>query len=332
MKKSRILILFVFVWLALSIFLPFTTNAQEAARKVQLQVPFPGVNEITVCEASGGVSECNGIANYVKLAYEWTVGFALILSVLLLTYAGLVWMTARGDKGQIQRAQGIIKNTLVGLVLAVGSYLILSVISPNLVQLQSIALSNVRKIDLSIQQQTELAQEYERAAEFPPGQQTLGICRKIMQSGLVADYQRVGQSAGVPWEVLAAIHYRENNNKARGRGRDPSGDNPFQFDPWDKFGADCTHWIRALECAAEKQIKGRDSGLSYATTEGEAIKRAFKHYNGGNFYVLNDPDNGVIMHIKGSVEGPGGSRIRIDRADPRPGAYPVFLALKGNCQ
>lgn len=124
--------------------------AQE--NKVKLQVPFPGVEEIAVCNKSGDDLQCKGIANYVSIAYQWTLGFAMLLSVLLLTYAGFIWMTAHGSAEQLQKAHGIIRNTFVGLGLAIGSYLLLYAINPNLIKLPSIELGKkVKEIGLDIE-------------------------------------------------------------------------------------------------------------------------------------------------------------------------------------
>ncbi len=49
-------------------------------------------------------------------------------------------MTARGDKKQTEKALTMVKNTLWGIVLALGSYALLWAINPNLVQLGTLNL------------------------------------------------------------------------------------------------------------------------------------------------------------------------------------------------
>jgi hypothetical protein len=43
---------------------------------------------------------------------------------LLMIYAGFLWMTARGDEGQIDKSKQIISGTIIGLVLVVSAYAI----------------------------------------------------------------------------------------------------------------------------------------------------------------------------------------------------------------
>ena len=47
------------------------------------------------------------------------LGVALLLYFL---YAGYLWMTAGGDKSQVEKAQEIIKNTVMGMALILVSY------------------------------------------------------------------------------------------------------------------------------------------------------------------------------------------------------------------
>jgi hypothetical protein len=45
-----------------------------------------------------------------------------IIFTALMVYAGILWMTARGDEDQVKKAKDIIVAAVIGLVVAVGSY------------------------------------------------------------------------------------------------------------------------------------------------------------------------------------------------------------------
>lgn len=47
-----------------------------------------------------------------------------VLFTVLAVYAGILWMTARGDQGRVEQAQKILQNSLIGLVIAVSAYAI----------------------------------------------------------------------------------------------------------------------------------------------------------------------------------------------------------------
>ena len=58
------------------------------------------------------------IGSIIKYALQ-LVG---IILVVLFLYGGFIWMTAQGDPKKIEKAQGIIKDGIIGLVLVVASY------------------------------------------------------------------------------------------------------------------------------------------------------------------------------------------------------------------
>lgn len=47
-----------------------------------------------------------------------------IIFLLLMVYAGYLWMTARGEESQINKALDIVKGTVIGLVLVMSAYAI----------------------------------------------------------------------------------------------------------------------------------------------------------------------------------------------------------------
>lgn len=60
------------------------------------------------------------IANIIKVA----LGFLGIIFVVLVIYAGFLWMTAQGDKTKITKAKDLIINGVIGLIIVVSAYAI----------------------------------------------------------------------------------------------------------------------------------------------------------------------------------------------------------------
>ena len=53
--------------------------------------------------------------------------FIAVLGVIflgLMIYGGFIWMIARGEEVQVEKAKGIIKNSLVGIIIILAAYLI----------------------------------------------------------------------------------------------------------------------------------------------------------------------------------------------------------------
>ncbi len=115
-----------------------------------LHIPVGETTKITKADFVSGRS----IPVYISVLYRWFVGFTLILGVIALMLGGVVWNLAGGNKGRVDQAKGIIKNSLVGMFLALGSYLFLWTMSPNLVQLRPIKVAQVQEMDIKLQYPT----------------------------------------------------------------------------------------------------------------------------------------------------------------------------------
>ena len=55
-----------------------------------------------------------------------------LIFLILMVYAGYLWMTARGEEAKIQKAQDIIKGTVIGLILVLSAYAITVLITTGL--------------------------------------------------------------------------------------------------------------------------------------------------------------------------------------------------------
>jgi len=172
---------------------------------------------------------------------------------------------------------------------------------------------------------------------------------------------------GVPWESLAAIHYRENEFGMVSRR--PGG--PFQLDPGGSDGElkdritrhvhdVCQRYgqqygsiednftVACIVAADELKNKARGVIAKAGVVDGDILADAFWGYNGRasnhtesgtkdpakahwcySPYVANDPKRGVILRLRGTVpdDTVPGGRRRIDIEDQRPGALIIYREL-----
>jgi hypothetical protein len=110
------------------------------------QIPIGNIAIINSDEIVNGTA----IGMYIGIIYQWAVGFAAVLSVLAFTYAGVLWLIAGGDSGKVTESKKIMGNALIGLLLALGSYLFLTTINPNLVHFQPLRVPAVKTIQLNL--------------------------------------------------------------------------------------------------------------------------------------------------------------------------------------
>lgn len=168
----------------------------------------------------------------------------------------------------------------------------------------------------------------------------------------LTQYKAAQTATFVPWEMVAAVHYRE-----AGLGLHPSAPGgPFQFDP-PPHEAQCEFLLHKYSnldpnnilinasrgvgefqagailaaCWLKHQCKF-PLGLHPAIS---VVQDAFLGYNGRVFasaerdpYVMNGYDDSHMnMHLKGTLPDGHGGRKFVDIIDHRPGAFTVYAQL-----
>lgn len=112
---------------------PKRQNAAEAIN-VKLQVPLPFV-PLTCKDKEGNPAVCK-LTDYIAGMYRLLVGLGALFAVVMLIIAGYQWIFAGGSADKIGAAKKRIMGAVMGLILALLSYVILNSISARLVELR----------------------------------------------------------------------------------------------------------------------------------------------------------------------------------------------------
>lgn len=72
---------------------------------------------------------------FLKSIYDWGIGLVGVLAFMMMTYGGILYMVS-GTVDQKGKAKGIITDALVGLALALASFLILNIIRPQALEIK----------------------------------------------------------------------------------------------------------------------------------------------------------------------------------------------------
>ncbi|MFA6534618.1 MAG: pilin, partial [Patescibacteria group bacterium] len=100
-------------------------------------------------DASGNqYYEIPWIAEAISSLYKFGVSAAAILAVIMIIVGGFIWLTSAGNQTQITEAKGYIFGAAIGLLIALGSYVLLYTINPELVRLKPIKIPYVEHEDL----------------------------------------------------------------------------------------------------------------------------------------------------------------------------------------
>ncbi len=116
MKKISIIFL---------ILMPVAVYAQDLS--YYLSAPLPGL--------TGDKPKVTNLADYISYLFPFLLSIAAILAFVMFVIGGIEYMIRSGAENT-QEAKNRIRDALLGLLLAVGSVLILQTINPNLVTLK----------------------------------------------------------------------------------------------------------------------------------------------------------------------------------------------------
>lgn len=78
-------------------------------------------------------SEPKSIASIIATIIYVLLGLVGVGFFVLLTYAGILYLTAGGDSKQVDTAKGLMKNAVIGLVIVLAAYAISTFVINNLV-------------------------------------------------------------------------------------------------------------------------------------------------------------------------------------------------------
>lgn len=73
-------------------------------------------------------------ASNLGLIVNIVLSFSGVIFMSLMVYAGYLWMTARGEENRIDKAQGIIRSAIIGMIITVGAYSITNFIVPKILE------------------------------------------------------------------------------------------------------------------------------------------------------------------------------------------------------
>jgi len=127
--KNRILGFKILIFLAVVFFAGTIFNFSFSAY-AQNPYDYKQLEKIPGFEDSG-----SDLKSFVESIYKfgiWTVGIA---AVLMITIGGFMYLTSAGNTSKMDVAKKVVTDAIIGLVVALGAYLILYVINPDLINI-----------------------------------------------------------------------------------------------------------------------------------------------------------------------------------------------------
>ena len=292
------------------------------------------------------------IGKYVNTVIKIVIGLMGIAAVFIIIGAGIEYMTS-DSFGIKMGAKGKIQDAALGLAVIIGIYVILRTINPYLLDLNPDSISNITLSSSKFTPSDVASGDCVKSYRTPPSAKPefsppSNIINNL--STYKSRYTIAANRVGIPWEMLAIIHFRESNFQTEiGKGpvRQNGDGGVFQNDPPRQYqnalnarlglALNEDKFDDALIIAAYL-LKEKEPKLSTTTTDESIIKNAFWGYNGkgkyqqnsynNSFYVMNKWDESRKgMMVCGSVVQ-NGVRKQVSREDRQFGAFPLWYALK----
>lgn len=114
----------IFPLIIIAIWLSAITICFAAEYKMLEAIPTPG----------GGIKKDSSVnlSGYLETVFAFGISLAGILAVAVIVVGGIQYITAYGNTGMVTNAKNRITQALLGLLLAIGAWLILYTINPDL--------------------------------------------------------------------------------------------------------------------------------------------------------------------------------------------------------
>ncbi len=148
-KFFKIFIPVVFIWSFTSSFLFLSGALAQENFQPEIQIEIGGFSKEDFSDqrsyacgkgSSETCIEINWIAKYISVVYQYGIGIAAILAVVMVMVGGFIWLASAGSPDKITKAKEFIISAITGLLLALFSFIILSAINPNLVSFQPLSI------------------------------------------------------------------------------------------------------------------------------------------------------------------------------------------------
>jgi len=105
----------------------------------------------------GGKKEIvpTSIGQYIMSIYNYAISIVGIIAAVVIMIGGVMWITAGGNQSRITEAKAWISSSIIGLVLALSSFMILKTINPDLVKIKAITPTGIKNISTSAEETAE---------------------------------------------------------------------------------------------------------------------------------------------------------------------------------
>jgi len=152
---------------------PADTLVSQPAIVPSLNVAIPGLTFSSQLGQEKGFLTVPFLAQYISAAYKYLIAAGAVAAAIMIMYGGFLYIVGAAAP-QIKRGKEIITDAVIGLILLMGAYVILSTLNPDLLSLQPLRIQRITTEDYKFMatdagfKDAGGAEENERRAEQSP--------------------------------------------------------------------------------------------------------------------------------------------------------------------
>lgn len=125
-----------------------TSTQQSSIEKVLQKKPVCPEGQIYLEVPIRGKKCVANFGEYMTDLYDYFIYLAGVLAVIVIMIGGFQWVSAGGNQSKIGEAKERISGAIIGLILALGSYMILETINPNLLSMRMPRVRNITAVPI----------------------------------------------------------------------------------------------------------------------------------------------------------------------------------------
>ena len=120
-SKIIVLVLFITVF---SLAVNFCFTGQAAAAPLNLKDAFKVPLDTAAGSAGAGYNKTATAESIISLIISTVLSFFGVIFLILAIYGGYIWMIARGNEQEVDKAKNIIQGAVIGLIIVFAAYAI----------------------------------------------------------------------------------------------------------------------------------------------------------------------------------------------------------------
>ena len=125
MFKKKLLSFAVLATMAFSLATVLPASAQTGIQDILDNKQLEGVAQGSYNAPAGGSAPTGRqLQDIIVLVINSVLGLLGVIFLVLIIYAGFLWMTAGGNEDQVGKAKGLLINAIIGVIIIVAAYAI----------------------------------------------------------------------------------------------------------------------------------------------------------------------------------------------------------------